>query len=133
MYCKGIKVVLYQWSPVYKPGGAGVRGNKAVNSAAKEAAEETSNPAEDLLKLLRKLLPVSKAALKQANEEETNLRWKADWTKSPCWEHMSQIDPDQPYKRFRKQRDGLTQNQGSVRARPLLFVCYHLLTLEVLL
>lgn len=93
---------------------SGVPGNEAVDEAAKQAAEGDSSDKDLLPRFLRRSLPASKAAIKQAKTEEIKRSWSANWSKSPRYERMKKIDPSHPYRKFRQRRDNLSRAQGSI-------------------
>ncbi|RDB20589.1 putative RNA-directed DNA polymerase from transposon X-element [Hypsizygus marmoreus] len=94
-------------------GHSGVDGNERVDEEAKRAAQGESSHPNALPPILRKPLPSSTTAEKQAFMKQLQLRWTADWKKSPRHATFSKIDPNFPFNKFRKLRDKLTCHQAS--------------------
>jgi hypothetical protein len=68
----------------------------------------------ELPQLLRTPLPASASATKQEYNAELNRRWLTVWTNSPRKNRFSQIDPNFPFKKFRKKSYNLTRKQTSL-------------------
>ncbi|XP_006457369.1 hypothetical protein AGABI2DRAFT_56522, partial [Agaricus bisporus var. bisporus H97] len=88
---------------------SGVEGNEEVDKAAKEAADGTSSEKKHLPAKCHTQLPHSKAAIKQAKNEEMKKRESEEWEKSPRFERMNGIDAAYPYERFKKWREYLSR------------------------
>lgn len=93
---------------------SGVEGNEVVDEAAKEAAGGEMSEEWELLALLRGGLRKSKSSVKREMKEQLKKREKEEWKESPRYERMKRIDPKYPYKRFRRWREKLDRNQGSI-------------------
>jgi len=63
---------------------------------------------------LRKPLPRSISALKQAHNARLKKLWKEEWTRSPCFPHMSSIDPSLLSKAFMKFISNLQKRQAGL-------------------
>jgi len=93
-----------------------VEGNEVADREAKLVAkgEAYSSPAKRLPILLRKPLPRSIPALKQAHNARLKKLWKEEWSKSPRFPHTSSIDPSLPSKSFMKLVGGLHKRQAGL-------------------
>ncbi|KAF8954627.1 hypothetical protein BDZ97DRAFT_1598392, partial [Flammula alnicola] len=86
-----------------------VEGNEKADELAKEAAQGESSPIEDLPSILRKTLPASASAEKQAYVSEIKAMWAQQWELSPRRIRMEQMDKEFPFTKFRKSQNSFTR------------------------
>jgi len=106
------KDVTVRWIAGHKD----VEGNEVADREAKLAAKGAlySSPKKKLPMSLRKPLPRSISALKQAHNARLKKLWKEEWTRSPRFPHMSSIDPSLPSKAFMKLIGNLQKRQAGL-------------------
>ncbi|KAF8960576.1 hypothetical protein BDZ97DRAFT_1638098, partial [Flammula alnicola] len=90
-------------------GHSEVEGNEKADELAKEAAQGKSSPLEELPLLLRKTLPVSASAEKQAYVSEIKTMWAQQWELSPRCTRMEQLDKEFPFTKFHKIQNSYTR------------------------
>jgi len=85
-------------------GHADIEGNELADREAKLAAlrSNMASPRRELPKLLRKRLPLSISAMKQANEDHLQKRWQEEWMASPRHPYINTLDPNQTTRSFMK-------------------------------
>lgn len=93
-----------------------VAGNERADELAKEAAEGTSSPDEDLPRELRshKTLPHSKSAIKQAFKNDIKKQAREALTRSDKITRLKQTDPSAPSKRTKTLTESLPRVQASL-------------------
>lgn len=100
------------------PGHEDVEGNEDVDIEAKYAAQGFSSFDRRLPVFLRDRirhpLPKSASAIKQAHFGKIKEQWSKDWTLSPRYRRMLQIDPSTPSNKFMNNCKSLTRAQSSV-------------------
>lgn len=94
------------------PGHEGVKGNEAADKEAKKAAQGYSN--RQLTPFLRKPLPISKSAAKQAFMKALKDKTKRMFKKSPRYGKVSRIDPSLPPATFRRDTAHLPRRNTSI-------------------
>jgi ribonuclease HI len=98
----------------WTPGHSGIERNDHVDGKAKEAAQGQSSRKTDLPRMLRDILPHSKAAVKQAYASKLKERAAKHWKRSKRYSQMSKIDKSLPSNKFTKLTDKLSRNQSSM-------------------
>jgi len=85
-------------------GHADIKGNELADREAKLAAlrSDMASPRRELPKSLRKCLPLSISAMKQANEDCLHKKWQEEWMASPRHPHINALDPTQTTRSFMK-------------------------------
>lgn len=96
------------------PGHMEVKGNEQADKEAKKAAGENSSNPSRLPQILKKPLPASSSAIKQAFQAKVKTRARERWTMSPRFRTVNAIDPTLPSKEFGKQIDGLPRKHASL-------------------
>jgi len=93
-----------------------VEGNKVADREAKLAAkgEAKSSPKHKLPSALWKHLPRSIPTLKQSHNAKLKKIWNDEWSKSPCFPHLSTINPTLPSKAFMKLTGSLCKRQAGL-------------------
>ena len=81
-----------------------VKGNEVADIEVKLAVkgEAELSPMNTIPLSLRDPLPHSVSALKQAHNARLQKLWKKEWSRSPHYPHISNIDPSLPSKAFMK-------------------------------
>jgi hypothetical protein len=87
-----------QWTP----GHVGIQGNERVDEEAKRAAQEGSSAPHMLPAPLRRTLPRSKSALKQAYQKKLKLAAQRVWHMSPRYTWIKSMYPTLPSTKFKK-------------------------------
>ncbi|KAF5378264.1 hypothetical protein D9615_008696 [Tricholomella constricta] len=95
-------------------GHSGADGNEAVDKAAKEAAEGLSSRRKDLPSYLRKGLPASISALKQAHNARLKTEWQRRWNRSPRYRKYDIFQDSFPFLGFHHVTKGFTRRQYSL-------------------
>ena len=96
------------------PGHMGIVGNTKADTEAKKAATDGSSPVRMLPAPLRKTLPWSKSAVRQAQHRKIQVAAIKHWSRSPRFDRMAQIDPNFSHNKFAKLTRGISRNQASV-------------------
>jgi hypothetical protein len=78
------------------------------------AAQSGSSPNQKLPAPLRKTLPRSKSAVRQAFHQKLKRAATKVWMNSPRYEHMKQIDPTLPSPNFAKQTSNMLRKHTSL-------------------
>jgi ribonuclease HI len=95
-------------------GHSDVKGNEKADELAKQAAQGQSSPVDELPPLLRRTLPYSATAEKQAYASEIDAMWSEQWQDSPRRARMELINKTFPFKKFRTIQSELRRSQSSV-------------------
>ena len=96
------------------PGHRGIPGSEIVDGLAKRAAGGYSSPAPSLPVFLRKSLPASKSALKQAYAQHTKKLAIRMFRKSPRFAKISLIDASLPSSKYRRMASRLPRRHASL-------------------
>ena len=91
-----------------------VRGNEEVNKLAKEAAAGRGSASDSLPHMLRRPLPTSASAMKQAFLSSLKSKWSKRWDTSPRKPRITQLGGSFPYSAFLKRVFALTRKQSSL-------------------
>ena len=91
-----------------------VKGNEKADRSSKEAAGGRTSRRADLPHILRNQLPASASTIKQDFHKSPEEKWQTTWTTSPRRTRFSQIDPNFPFHRFRKDLFKQTRKQASL-------------------
>jgi ribonuclease HI len=102
--------IVIRWTP----GHEDIAGNERADEEAKKAAQEGSSPLNKLPRYLKKTLPKSKSALRQAHHAKIKARAKAHWQASPRYQRIKDIDATLPSPSFRKLTENLTRKQAAM-------------------
>ena len=95
-------------------GHDGNKGNEAADAEARKAAQGDVSPPSKLPKYLRKPLPHSFSALRQAHRAKTCKRIAADFARSPRYRKLTEIDPLVPSSAFCKLMEPLSRKNSSI-------------------
>lgn len=85
-----------------------VKGNEAVDQAAKEAVQGIMDETNTLPLLPTETLGFSSSAIKQEYNKELKKQWAKRWKESPRHARVSHIDPNLPSRKFMKNAGELT-------------------------
>ena len=96
------------------PGHMDITGNEKADSEAKKAITDGSSPQRKLPAPLRKVLPRSKSAVRQAYHHRLKTAAVKLWSKSPRFDRMALIDPDFAHNKFAKLTRSISRNQASI-------------------
>ena len=103
--------VEFTWTPGHK----GITGNEKADTEAKRAATGESSPRAKLPTILRgKPLPISISVTRQSLKKQMKLRWKGEWSLSPCYTRTAEIDSLIPSKEYIDIIEQLRRNQVSL-------------------
>ncbi|KAI0258119.1 hypothetical protein BC834DRAFT_801889, partial [Gloeopeniophorella convolvens] len=72
-------------------GHSDIAGNEQVDADAKMAAAGTTSKRLHLPPCLRKSLPQSASAIKQAANDNIKAKWKRNWKKSPRYDRYRKL------------------------------------------
>ena len=84
------------------PGHSEIAGNERSDVEAKEAAKGRTSEEARLPQAMRRQLPTSRSAARQAFNEELKKRWRKGLEQSPRWPKIRSIDSTAPSHNFRK-------------------------------
>lgn len=88
--------------------------NERADELAKEAAKGATSDHILLPPFLRKKLPLSVSAIRQAHTDHLRKRWARSWKTSPRFTLLKSIDNSPPSRKFLKITRTLTRRQASV-------------------
>jgi ribonuclease HI len=95
-------------------GHSKVKGNEEVDKLAKDAAAGRSSAMDSLPHILRRPLPASASAAKQAFFSSLKSSWSRRWDSSPRKPRISQLGGSFPYSAFLNKVYSLTRKQSSL-------------------
>lgn len=96
------------------PGHVDIVGNEIADQEAKKAANGVSSDPSRLPRILRKPLPASRSAVKQAFEAKLKERAKEAWKSSTRYTRISAIDQSLPGPSFGKMISGIPRRSASL-------------------
>jgi len=98
----------------WTPGHIGIDGNEEADKEAKQAAVEGSSPQQRLPKALRKKLPYSRSAAKQAFMAKLKQKARKEWERSPRYQRIHKYDDSMPSPKYTHLIKPLRQKHASI-------------------
>jgi hypothetical protein len=97
------------------PGHSDIEGNELVDKGAKEAAEGKVSKRERLPDFVAgRTLPSSVSAMHQHQMKSLRKEWTKQWSKSPCYNRLHNIDADLPSRKSTKKITALSKGLMSI-------------------